>query len=82
MTVITEDELTKELVETSFTKEESEATQSVREINQVTSSHRADKVLELLALQQGRLTTEQLRLLEQLIRQNADIFGVCVCTYI
>ena len=59
---------------TSFIKEESEEPQLVGKRNQITSSERADQVLEPLALQQGRLTNDQLCQLEQLIRQNVDIF--------
>ena len=62
MTIVTKGESVEELAEAmTFVKEKSkEGTQLVSKINQVTSSDRADQVLELLALQQGALTSEQL----------------------
>ena len=57
-----------ELAETmTFAKEKSKESQVVGGINEVTASDRADQVLELLALEQGTLTTEQLEQLKQLI---------------
>ena len=66
-----------ELVEAmTSVKEKSEEPQPVGKINQVTSSDRAEQVLELLALQQGALTSEQRQQLKQLIRQDADDFAL------
>ena len=56
--------------------EKSEEPRPVGMMNQVTSSDRAEQVLELLALQQGALTSEQLQQLKQLVRQNADVFAL------
>ena len=44
----------------TFIMESSKEPQLVGKINQVTSSDRADQILELLALQRGALTSEQL----------------------
>ena len=61
VTIVTKGESVEELAEArTFVKEKSKEPQLVGKINQVTSSDRADQVLEFLALQQGALTSEQL----------------------
>ena len=56
--------------------EMSKEPQAVGRINEVTTSERADQVLELLGLEQGALTNEQLQQLKHLASQNADVFAL------
>ena len=77
VTVVPESELTgKSAVNQAF-----EEPPLVGEVNQVVSSDRVSQVLDLLSLQQGTLTSEQLVQLEQLIRQNADVFALTRVTW-
>ena len=67
----------KEVAETmTFTEKESKEPQAVGRINEVTTSERADQVLQLLGLEQGALTNEQLQQLKQLVCQNVDVFAL------
>ena len=60
----------------TLTEKQSKETQAVGRINEVTTSERADQVLQLLGLEQGALTNEQLQQLKQLVSQNADVFAL------
>ena len=78
MTVVPDSELVEgELVERSAVDQAFKEPPLVGEINQVVlSPDCASQVLDLLSLPQGTLTSEQLIQLEQLIRQNADVFAL------
>ena len=59
-----------------FAKEKSKEQQAVGRISEVTASNQADQVLELLGLEQGALTNEQLQQLKQLLSRNADVLAL------
>ena len=61
---------------TTFTEKQSKEQQAVGRINEVTTSERVDQVLQLLGLEQGAPTNEQLQQLKQLASRYADVFAL------